>query len=63
MWYVILKANHNLKTVSYKTLFIVGINVSQLSHYSSGLKKPRQHQREKIISGLHKIGNDLLALS
>lgn len=40
-----------------------GINVSQLSHYSSGLKKPRQLQREKLILGLHKIGKDLLALT
>ena len=37
-----------------------GINKTQLSHYSSGLKKPRKEQREKIISGLHKIANDLL---
>jgi len=39
-----------------------GINKTQLSHYSSGLKKPRKEQREKIISGLHKIANDLLIL-
>jgi len=39
-----------------------GINSTQLSHYSSGLKKPRRQQREKIISGLHKIANDLLAV-
>jgi len=40
-----------------------GINVTQLSHYSSGLKKPRKEQREKIISGLHKIANDLLSVA
>ena len=40
-----------------------GINPAQLSHYSSGLKKPRKQQREKIISGLHKLGKDLLAVS
>jgi predicted RNase H-like HicB family nuclease len=40
-----------------------GINASQLSHYSSGLKKPRKEQREKIISGLHKLGKDLLSVS
>ena len=40
-----------------------GINVTQLSHYSSGLKKPRKEQREKIISGLHKIANELLSVS
>ncbi len=40
-----------------------GINATQLSHYSSGLKKPRKEQREKIVSGLHRIGKDLLAVS
>jgi predicted RNase H-like HicB family nuclease len=40
-----------------------GINASQLSHYSSGMKKPRKEQREKIIAGLHKLGNDLLSVS
>ena len=40
-----------------------GINPTQLSHYSSGLKKPRKQQREKIIAGLHKLGRDLLSVS
>jgi len=40
-----------------------GINPVQLSQYRSGLKKPRKQQREKIISGLHKLGKDLLAVS
>ena len=40
-----------------------GINATQLSHYSSGLKKPRKEQRDKIISGLHKLGRDLLSVS
>jgi predicted RNase H-like HicB family nuclease len=40
-----------------------GINPVQLSHYSSGLKKPRKQQREKIIAGLHKLGRDLLSVS
>jgi predicted RNase H-like HicB family nuclease len=40
-----------------------GINPSQLSHYSSGLKKPRKAQKEKIIAGLHKLGKDLLSVS
>jgi predicted RNase H-like HicB family nuclease len=39
-----------------------GMNASQLTHYSSGLKKPRKEQREKIINGLHRIGNDLIAV-
>ena len=40
-----------------------GIHPTQLSHYSSGLKKPRKQQREKIIAGLHKLGMDLLSVS
>ena len=40
-----------------------GINPVQLSHYSSGLRKPRKQQREKIIAGLHKLSKDLLAVS
>jgi len=40
-----------------------GINAVQLTHYSSGLKKPRKAQRDKIIAGLHKIANDLLEVS
>lgn len=40
-----------------------GINPAQLSHYSSGMKKPRREQREKIISGLHRIAKDLLAVT
>ena len=42
---------------------VSGINPVQLSHYSSGLKKPRKQQREKIIAGLHKLGKDLLSVS
>ena len=40
-----------------------GINPIQLSHYSSGLKKPRKEQKEKIINGLHKLGQELLSVS
>jgi predicted RNase H-like HicB family nuclease len=40
-----------------------GINASLLSHYSSGLKKPRKRQKERIIAGLHKLGRDLLSVS
>jgi len=40
-----------------------GINPAQLSHYSSGLKKPRKAQKEKIINGLHKLGQELLSVS
>ena len=40
-----------------------GINPAQLTHYSSGLKKPRKEQRDKIINGLHKLGLELLSVS
>ena len=51
-------------TVTKKALAkAAGINPVQLSHYSSGLKKPRKKQREKIVSGLHKLGKDLLSVS
>jgi len=42
---------------------VSGINATQLTHYSSGLKKPRKEQRDKIIAGLHKLGKDLLSVS
>ena len=39
-----------------------GMNATQLTNYSSGLKKPRKEQREKIVNGLHRIGRDLMAV-
>lgn len=41
---------------------ITGINQRQLSHYATGLKKPRPNQRKKIEEALHSLGNELLAL-
>ena len=46
------------KAISRET----GIHETQLAHYSKGLKKPREKQRERIICGLHKIGKELLAV-
>ena len=40
-----------------------GINPAQLTHYSSGLKKPRKEQKERIINGLHKLARELLSVS
>ncbi|MDR2145944.1 MAG: type II toxin-antitoxin system HicB family antitoxin [Tannerella sp.] len=40
-----------------------GMNPAQLSHYSSGQKKPRKAQRDRIVAALHQIGWDLLAVS
>jgi len=38
---------------------ITGINQKQLGHYSSGLKKPRKNQIEKIDSGIRQFVEDL----
>ncbi|MDR1897268.1 MAG: type II toxin-antitoxin system HicB family antitoxin [Prevotellaceae bacterium] len=40
-----------------------GINVTQINHYATRRAKPRPQQREKIVSGLHKIGRELLSVS
>ena len=39
-----------------------GINQKQLSHYASSIKVPRMQQRERIIEGLHRIGEAFLAV-
>lgn len=41
---------------------VCGINAKLLSHYANGLKQPRSLQRERIISGLHTIGQRFMAL-
>lgn len=41
---------------------ITGINQKQLGHYSSGLKKPRKTQIEKIDSGIHRFVDDLMQI-
>lgn len=40
-----------------------GINQQQLTHYASGYRKPRPAMREKIIEGIHAIGELLTAVS
>lgn len=42
---------------------LTGINQKQLWHYANGVTKPRQAQRRKIESALHRLGNELLSLS
>lgn len=39
-----------------------GINERQLGHYANGHRKPRPEQRKRIVDGLHKIANELLAV-
>jgi predicted RNase H-like HicB family nuclease len=41
---------------------ITGINQKLLHHYSTGLKKPRETQRKKVETALHRLGNELLAI-
>lgn len=41
---------------------ITGINERQLWHYASGMRKPRPAQRKRIEEGLHRLGNELLAI-
>jgi predicted RNase H-like HicB family nuclease len=38
---------------------VSGINEKQIGHYASGHRIPRNAQREKIINGIHKIGQEL----
>ena len=39
---------------------LTGINRRQLTHYASGLSKPRPPQRKKIAVALHRLGKELL---
>ncbi len=39
-----------------------GINQKLLSNYASSVKIPREAQRERIVNGLHKIGQQFLAV-
>lgn len=39
-----------------------GINEQQLSHYANGLKRPRPVQRQRIVDGLHRIGQSLISV-
>ena len=41
---------------------LTGINQKLLHHYSSGLKKPRAKQIEKIEKALHNLGKELMSV-
>lgn len=41
---------------------LTGINQRLMYQYATGVKKPRAEQRKKIEEGLHKLGNELLAI-
>lgn len=40
-----------------------GINLQQLTHYASGWRNPRPEMRKRILDGVHKIGEELTAIS
>ena len=41
---------------------LTGINQMQISHYATGLKKPRKAQAKRIEAALHKLGKELVAI-
>lgn len=41
---------------------MTGIHQKQLHHYATGLKKPREPQRKKIESALHRQGSELMSV-
>lgn len=48
----------NAKFLAYK----IGMNPTLLSQYIQGHKKPSQKQTRKILSGIHRIGQELAEL-
>lgn len=54
------------RSEAYTTLSAIsrasGINPQQLSHYANGVKRPRAEQRERILQGIHALGQELLAV-
>ena len=41
----------------------IGMNATLLSQYVSGTKKPSPKQTEKILSGIHQIGQEPLEIN
>ncbi len=41
----------------------IGMNATLLSQYVSGTKKPSRKQSEKILSGIHQIGQELSGIN
>ena len=41
---------------------VSGINERQIGHYASGHRTPRLPQREKIITGIHRISKELASV-
>jgi len=40
----------------------IGMNPTLLSQYVQGRKKPSENQTEKILSGIHQIGKELMEI-
>lgn len=41
---------------------VTGINERQLGHYITGRVTPRPNNREKVLEGIHKLGEELLSV-
>ncbi len=41
---------------------MTGINQRQIQRYASGISKPRREQAQKIVTALHHLGSELLAV-
>ncbi|MFD2033313.1 type II toxin-antitoxin system HicB family antitoxin [Belliella marina] len=41
---------------------VTGINERQLGHYITGRVTPRPSNREKVLEGVHKLGEELLSV-
>jgi len=55
--------NHYKGIITLKALSkFTGINEKQLGHYTQGIRTPRPEQRQKIIKGIHHLGEELLAV-
>lgn len=42
---------------------ITGINQKQLAHYAAGRSKPRPQQAKKIADGLHRLAQEMMAVT
>jgi hypothetical protein len=42
---------------------LTGINEKQLGHYVCGRSRPRRQQSLKIVNALHRLGDELIAIS
>lgn len=67
---IVYKFNVQSLLEFYKGIFsfaaletITGINQKQLSHYASGISKPRPAQAQKLAQGLHKLANEMMAVT